>query len=102
MALHPSRKGEGWGTHSLREAASPLGRGSHGFEGFGEVFREGLLGFGREFFVVAGEVEDVNGGFAFRVDERDFDVALMGREGERDLAQEAGHVLRDHLQKSGV
>ena len=51
MALHPSRKGEGWGTHSLREAASPLGRGSHGFEGFGEVFREGLLGFGREFFV---------------------------------------------------
>ena len=35
---------------------------------------------------MAGEIEDVDGGFAFYVDERDLDVAVMGTEGEGDLA----------------
>ena len=59
------------------ERGNPLGRGAQGFEGGGEIFREGGLGIRGEFFVVAGEVEDVDGGFAFGVDERDLDVALV-------------------------
>ena len=49
------------------------------FERGGEVGGEGLLGFFAEFGVVAGEVEDVDGGFAFGVDERHLDVALVAR-----------------------
>ncbi len=75
---------------------------AHGFEGGGEVFGEGLLGFVGELGVLAGEVEDVDGGFAFGVDERDLDVALVRAEGERDLAQQAGQVLGDDLQQRGV
>jgi hypothetical protein len=40
--------------------------------------------------LLAGQVEDVNGGFAFGVDEGYLDVALVGAEGERNLAQQAG------------
>ena len=90
--------GLGFGGEVLGVGCRLRGR-AHGFEGGGEVFGEGLLRFGREFFVAAGEVEDVDGGFAFGIDERDLDVALMSREGESDLAQKAGHILRDDLQQ---
>ena len=50
---------------TLQELASS--RGAHGFEGAGEVGSEGLLDFFGELLFLAGEVEDVDGGFAFGV-----------------------------------
>ena len=44
----------------------------------GEIGGEGLLGLGGELGALAGEIEDVDGGFAFGVDEGDLDVALVG------------------------
>jgi hypothetical protein len=41
------------------------------------------------FGALASEIEDIDGGFAFGVDERHFDVALAGAEGERDLVEQA-------------
>ena len=70
--------------------------------GGGEVGGEGLLHLGGELGALAGQVEDVDGGFAFGVDEGDFDVALVGAESEGDLAQQAGHILGHHLQQRGV
>ena len=57
---------------------------------------------GVSFAPCAGEVEDVDGGFAFGVDERDLDVALVGAEGEAIWREKAGHVLGDDLQQRGV
>ena len=55
-----------------------------------------------EFGALAGEVEDVDSGFAFGVDEGYLDVALVGAESESDLAEQAGDILRDDLQQRGV
>ena len=54
------------------------GGGAHADECCGEVFGEGLLGLRLEFGFLLGEVEDVDGGFAFGVDQGYFDVALVG------------------------
>ena len=58
------------------------GGAAQGAEGGGEVFGEGLLGFLSQLFVAAGEIEDVDGGFAFGVDEGNLDVALVGAQGD--------------------
>jgi len=78
------------------------GGGAECVDGGGEVGGEGLPGVRGELGAALGEVEDVDGGFAFGVDERDLDVALVGVEGEGDLAEQAGYVLRDDLEKGGV
>ena len=52
-----------------RTACLQLGDGlAHGLEGGGEVCAEDFLGFSGELLAMAGEVEDVDGGFAFGVD----------------------------------
>ena len=51
---------------------------------------------------MAGEVEDIDSGFAFGVDERYLDIALVGTEGKGDLAEQAGYVLGDNLEQGGV
>ena len=58
-----------------------------------------LLG---EFGFLPGEVEDVDGGFAFCIDEGYFDVALVGAEGEGDLTEKTGNILGDNLEQRGV
>ena len=81
-------------------------RDSGGERFFGEGFHEGegegsLLGF-VEFGAVVGEVEDVDGDFAFGVDEGDFDVAVFVGEAEGDLAEQAGGVLGGDLEQCAV
>ena len=50
----------------------------------------------------AGEVEDVDRGFAFGIDEGYFDIAAVMVEDEGDLAEEAGDVLGYYLEEGGV
>src|SRR5208337_1310959 len=61
-----------------------------------------FLRFRGQLLLAAGQIENVNRGLAFRVDESDLDVALVRAERKRDLAQQARKVLRDHLQKRGM
>ena len=75
---------------------------AHRFKGCGQVCRERSLGIGRKLLIVAGEVENVDGGFAFRVDKSHFDVALMRAEREGNLAKQAGDILCDNLQQRRV
>ena len=78
--------------------------GGEGFfgEGFHECEREGsLLGF-VEFGTVVGEVEDVDGDFAFGIDEGYFDVAIFVGEAEGDLAEQSWGVLGGDLEQGAV
>jgi len=71
-------------------------------DGGGEVGGEGLLGCFSQLGALAGQVEDIDGGFAFGVDESYLDVALVKAEGDGDLAKQAGEILSDHLQNRRV
>src|SRR6476646_8938984 len=46
-------------------------------ESGGEVGGKCVLGVGGEFVAMAGEIENVDGGLAFGVDESDLDIALV-------------------------
>jgi hypothetical protein len=56
--------------------------GAHSIEIGGEAGGQGFLLFFGQLGVMAGEIEDVDGGFAFGVDEGYRDVALVGAEGD--------------------
>ena len=75
---------------------------AEGFYGLGEGGGEVVLLRRRQLFALRGEVEDVDGYFAFGVDERHFDVALAFGESAGQFAQEAGGILCDGLQQGAV
>ena len=64
--------------NSFKRPVSGCGGSTHCFKGCREARSENLLCLWSELFAVAGQVEDVNGGFAFGVDEGNLDVALHG------------------------
>ena len=82
--------------------AASGGGSAHGLEGGGEIGGKGTLNYVGEFLVVHCQVEDVDGGFAFGVDEGYLDVAFVSGERQRDLAEQAGNVLGDDLQEGRV
>jgi len=63
---------------NFRGRTLACGGSTHFFKGCREARSENLLRLWSELFAVAGQVEDVNGGFAFGVNEGNLDVALHG------------------------
>src|SRR6266568_3182008 len=78
------------------------GGGAELVDSGGQVCGQDVLGFGGEFGALAGEVEDVDCGFAFGVDKGNLDVAFVCAEGKGNLTQQTRPILGDDLQKCGV
>ena len=78
------------------------GGGAEFVEGGGEVGGKCVLGIGGQLVALAGQIEDVDRRFAFGIDQRDLNIALVIAERESDLAQQAGAVLRHDLQQRRV
>ena len=75
-------------THNFQSGFSSKGsRGAQSVDGRGQAGGESLLGLGRQFGALAGEIEDVDGGLALGVDQGHLDIAVVCAEGEGNLAQ---------------
>ena len=86
-------------------AADPTSGASGGaefVEGGGEVGGKCVLGVGGEFVAMAGEIENVDSGLAFGIDESDLDIALVDAQSEGDFAEKAGDVLSHDLKQRRV